>query len=703
LALTLGGFLARAEYSEQDISRFVEIVTDAAGDEETDKRVKAAVDSHTNYHSGGKAVRGLPKLAELIGEKVAKLVAKILKVKKSSAPGADIGLSPDDFLAYMVEHKYIYRPTNDFWPKESVNARLAHRDGLKANVWLDQNRHVEQMTWAPGLSDLVRDKIFADGAWITRPGVTVFNRYRPPTIARKKGSARPWLKLGVKIYGAKYFRHIVYWFAWRVQRPDVKINHALVFGGHPGIGKDTLLEGLRKGVGEWNFSDQSPAYVLESQFNGYLESVVLRINETRDRGESFDRYAFYEHTKTLIAAPPETLTCNEKYVRPYPIINATGVILTTNHKAQGFYLPANDRRHFVAWSDRKREDFPDGYWPKLWGWYQNGGYEIVADYLWSVDLTKWDPKAPPPHTPAFWEIVQATASSEDAELADALDAMKRPDVTTLGDVGAAVTDPEFAEWLNDRKNSRKVPHRFEQCGYVPVRNADAKDGLFKIGGRRMVVYGKIELTERERVKAANTLASSGHVPPKRVEATGKGEVVLTLIWKEVDTEGRPNAKGNGSRLYGRDEDDLVAWIPNDAIKNRKDSGDHELVTVSQRTAAGLRWQKPDPKYAPLTEKELDGDDDRWKQPHPYKNGERVTVKWVIFDANYFSGMLFKRPEDGLVTWVPHIAIIEKNEEANNECWLTITREILEDRKWKPGDQYPLEGIPSRGGGRRRTF
>jgi hypothetical protein len=243
---------------------------------------------------------------------------------------------------------------------------------------------------------------------------------------------------------------------------------------------------------------------VELQRGGYAKAVILRISETRNLGENFDRFAFYETTKTLTAAPPDTLMCNEKYTHAYAIVNAVGVILTTNHKAQGIFLPANDRRHYVAWSTRKRTEFPEQFWIEFYGWYENGGYEIVADYLHKVDLSKWDPKAPPPQTAAFWEIVHATASSEDAELNDVLDALGRPHVVTSDEVAAAANE-EFATWLVDRKNARKVPHRFEQCDYVPVRNTGAKDGMFKIGGRRRVVYGKNDLTERQRVKAAEAL------------------------------------------------------------------------------------------------------------------------------------------------------------------------------------------------------
>jgi hypothetical protein len=45
----------------------------------------------------------------------------------------------------------------------------------------------------------------------------------------------------------------------------------------------------------------------------------------------------------------------------------------------------------------------------------------------------------------------------------------------------------------------------EQCGYVPVRNDAAKDGLWKILHARQVVYAKSLLSLRDRIEAANQL------------------------------------------------------------------------------------------------------------------------------------------------------------------------------------------------------
>jgi hypothetical protein len=296
--------------------------------------------------------------------------------------------------------------------------------------------------------------------------------------------------------------HIVFWLAHRVQRAYEKINHALVFGGPPGIGKDTILEPVKQAIGPWNFAEVSPADVLGT-FTEFRRSVILRISEARDLGE-FDRFGFYDHSKTLIAAPPDVLRVNPKYVRPYYVPNLCGVIITSNHKTNGIYLPADDRRHMVAWSNLTQDSFAGDYWSKLYGWYANGGNEHVTEYLAGVDLSGFDPKAPPPKTQAFWEIVNTNRAPEDAELADVLDSLGRPNIVTVDQVAgkAGVLQPVFAEWLRDRKNARSIPHRFEGCGYVAVSNPSDTSGRWKIKGVRHTLYGKADLAERDRLDAA---------------------------------------------------------------------------------------------------------------------------------------------------------------------------------------------------------
>jgi hypothetical protein len=433
-------------------------------------------------------------------------------------------VSLNDFYAFMPMHNYIYTPSRATWPGASVNARIppitltnekgepvVDGDGkpvvLSASAWLDRFKPVEQMIWAPGMPMIVRDKIMFEGGWIERSGVGAFNLYHPPTIKPGDPAEVGRWRDHVRFVYPDDAEHIFDWLAQRAQRPAEKINHALVLGGDQGIGKDSLLAPAKHVVGPWNFKEVSPTQIL-GRFNEFLRSVILRINEARDLGDS-DRFKFYDHMKAYTASPPETLRVDEKFLREYPVLNCCGIIITTNHQ-DGIFLPPEDRRHYVAWSHTHKEDphFAGSYWNDLWAWYENGGFEHVTAWLLARDLGGFDAKAPPPKTPAFWTIVDSNRSPEEPELADLIEALDTPDALTLAklqDVAELRFASGLSSWLNDRANRRVIPHRLERCGYVPVRNPDANDGMWKLTGRRQAVYAKTSLSMAAQIAAARQL------------------------------------------------------------------------------------------------------------------------------------------------------------------------------------------------------
>jgi hypothetical protein len=196
-------------------------------------------------------------------------------------------LQPFDFVAYMPSHQYIYRPTGELWPAVSVNARVAPTkvDGkdVAAAAWIDQNLAVEQMTWAPGLPEVIRDRLVSDGGWRDHEGASTYNLYKPPTL--KSGDAKlatRWVDHVRLIYPDEADR-IIQWLAHRVQRPHEKINYGIVLGGSQGIGKDTMLEPVKHTVGAWNFVEVTPQQLL-GRFNSFVKSVIMRISEARDLG-----------------------------------------------------------------------------------------------------------------------------------------------------------------------------------------------------------------------------------------------------------------------------------------------------------------------------------------------------------------------------------------------------------------------------------
>jgi len=427
-----------------------------------------------------------------------------------------------DYYSYLGTEKYLYLPTRTAFPASKVNNRT--RKGF--TKWLDKNRAIHSVTWAPGLPTIIENKIAVKTGWQDKRGAHTLNNYIPPTpIDGDPADITPWLDLGAKLWGDD-LDHILNWLAMRAQHPEIKINHSLLLGSSAqGTGKSMWLQPLRRAVGEWNFSEVSARRAKEkaTSENPWLGSTILLISEVHDLGEQ--RFAFYDATKDWAAGPPDTLLVRDLYAGAYHIQNTVGVIYTSNHKLDGLYLPRDDRRHFVAWSDAEVEHAGETdearteFFHGLQRWYDAGGLENVAAYLATRDVESFDAKAPPPKTDAWRDIIEAGETTEDNEIAEVLDYMGRdlfddeadivrPDAFTLNIVkreAARCGQIDLIDWISDPANNRKLPHRIEKAGYTQVRNPDAASGRWRIGDDRLAIYARRGLSLQRRVEAARDL------------------------------------------------------------------------------------------------------------------------------------------------------------------------------------------------------
>ncbi len=425
-----------------------------------------------------------------------------------------------NFWAHLPSGKIIHEPSRGLWASGSFDkhcgrvkdAMQASGPGMLASTWLSQHRAVQSMGWDPGEPMIIEDRILADD-WVRAPGCRSFNLYLPSSINPVEGDVSKWLDHIKFIYPGEW-AHIVLWFAHRMQRPGEKVNHGLVFIGQPGVGKDTAIEPVVAAVGSHNFKSISAKTFFTSDFNGYLKSVMLRIDEVHDLGGE-SKYAFHDRTKPILAAPPAAHYVNEKNVPHHAARNVCGVILTSNH-ADALYLDRNDRRHFVCISDRKKEDFPDGYFDGIYAWFENGGNEAVAHYLANLDLTGFNAKTPPPKTAGWHMVVAAGLAPESGDLTDVIETMGKPAALTLPMVRARMPrDSHLHLVFDDPKLRRALPKRLAECGYIAVANPDARDsgGRWRMNGGKTTIYARQDLSESERLAAARLLSTPALVAP----------------------------------------------------------------------------------------------------------------------------------------------------------------------------------------------
>jgi hypothetical protein len=280
--------------------------------------------------------------------------------------------------------------------------------------------------------------------------------------------------------------------AFAVQNEGRKINHALVLGGSQGIGKDTvIIAPLKCALGEHNFNEISPKEVVNDKNNAYLRCRLLRISEAKDaKGE--EKYLFYEQAKTIITSPPEYHSIQDKFIPRHQIPNVNNTIITTNYRSGGLYVPRDDRRYFIVFSDVLRDQLGAEYWRALDAWMAVAeNVEEIAAWLMVRDVSHFNPKAPPPRTAAWHEMAEGGQSGETNQLADLVEGFEVFTVAMLAEKASTMqgADVELGNFLRAGKNGTKINRMLNDLGWTKIKNQHDNRGRWLVSGSRVAIYG----------------------------------------------------------------------------------------------------------------------------------------------------------------------------------------------------------------------
>ena len=397
------------------------------------------------------------------------------------------------------------------------------------------NFTVAGATWHPAEPMIIRDRVAKKGGLMPVPGKHMYNTYRAPEYEPTPAGAthEPWLSHLELIYPDPEEReHLLNWFAHTVQHPGVKINHGIVLAGDHGIGKDSLLHPIRLAVGEDNVESVNPEG-LTSQFNPYVRSVLVTVDELGTEKTDYAAASLYNRTKTMLAAPPTMLSMNLKGLNLMHVPNVIKVVFTTN-EPDALRIPASDRRLFIMNSPlRSAADVVEGgrldeaYFNALWGSMEDGGWLAVKDWLMARDLSTFNPKKKPPQTAAKREIIASTAEARRSTVDDLLDELfdsefdgAPPEVLFPNDLLAYVKvanvfDDE--ETIIDELKSKRLRHIMRERGYAFVGPPEGKARWQKKAFRSRTAYVLRKVSELEREEAvAEALAKR----PIAFQATG---------------------------------------------------------------------------------------------------------------------------------------------------------------------------------------
>jgi hypothetical protein len=330
---------------------------------------------------------------------------------------------------------------------------------------MDNELVVESSIWWPGMPQIIRGYFSADGGDVVPdPRRTMFNSYWPQTPPKTKKKADLWVKHVKKLWPEPKEHNFFFdYCAHMVQRPQEKANAIITLSGDQGIGKDMALDPVKEAVGRRNARDIEPGDFL-SNYNPWIQCVMLIINEMRPWKEDFHASSLYDKLKQMSVTPPNTLALSEKYMKMRYVVNVLRIFITTNNMS-AIYIPPNDRRFSILHSPLKKGWAGPDYFNRLGDFYNNGGMDAVAAWLWRRDISKFQPKRQPDPTTGWQSIITGWTTTDDAT-GIALDKLGNPDALFPKQLleGAKFSDDE-EEIRTLLRFPRKLVHRMLQNGY----------------------------------------------------------------------------------------------------------------------------------------------------------------------------------------------------------------------------------------------
>lgn len=308
----------------------------------------------------------------------------------------------DDAYFDLIDRKEISRSSFNAVFRHVACQSIHNGRRVEASVCYDENRQhmnarvLQGITYAAGESVLV-----------ARDGEVYGNRWRDarPDVSNGSGAVDVWLDhCRTLVPEPAELEHCLNMMAFKLQHPEIKINHAVLHGGDEGSGKDTMWAPFIWSVCGPHLKNRGliDNDSLGSQWGYALESEIILLNELKEP-EAKERRALANKLKPIIAAPPEMLTVNRKGLHPYDMVNRAFVLAFTNDPVP-ISIPSQDRRWFCIWSSAPRMDADEA--AEIWKWYRAGGFEAIGKWLMDRDVSAFNPAAAPPLTEFKMNLVE---------------------------------------------------------------------------------------------------------------------------------------------------------------------------------------------------------------------------------------------------------------------------------------------------------
>jgi len=157
--------------------------------------------------------------------------------------------------------------------------------------------------------------------------------------------------------------------------------------------------------------------------------------------------------------------------------------ITRRNNKDSLHLPGDDRRHFVAWSARKKRT-SHRTTDSMYRWFAERRDRDSRALLGHAYISGFDRRPLRPKTPASGRSWNSSRSRKTPKW-QTRSTGSDPAAITLGSIVTRAA-PDFADYLRDRRNRRKntaPPRTNAECPGAKR----SKDGLWVIAGKRQAI------------------------------------------------------------------------------------------------------------------------------------------------------------------------------------------------------------------------
>ena len=306
-------------------------------------------------------------------------------------------------------------------------------------------------------------------------GLKFLNKFRPGTLTPLEatmGDLKPFTDLMEYLFpNEKERNHVLDFLACVVQRPAVKIRHAiLVYSEDWQIGKGSLFEVMTNILGEDNAEPGSVRSILDKGIS-FSEKLLVLIDECSSTGEYSEKRNLVNDLKTIIS---EKRLQKRQLYKDYGVTKQFTNFLIFTNKKDALSIDAKDPRYFVTENLAQRKD--QKFYKEFHKWRLedgNKGSRFVMHYLLNRDISKFDPEAPAPLTDAKRNMANESAHPLFADMEQRYNEGQMPFPFNQDIRGTS----EIAEWYKRfgtsklqtyASNPKVIVECFKKLGFHPL-------------------------------------------------------------------------------------------------------------------------------------------------------------------------------------------------------------------------------------------